>query len=288
MRLLILSAVFLLAWTAVSAAEKIQVANAQLKWIDDVQVSSREAGIIDAIQVKPNDTVTAGAALVRLDRDVQQSEVEGAQRRFEIAQEESDNEVNLRYAEKTAEVAKKELQRIRAAIASVANAISQTELEQKELEVEQAHLSGQQAEHELAVNRLTTRLRQSELGLAQIKLAGRNIKSPLNGQVAEVLVQKGQWVDVGQPVARIVNLNTLRVVALVSEDYLYRVRNGQPAIFEAKIGKEPLSAKGKVSFVSPEVDPINRQFLVWVDIDNAGGKLRPGIVGSLSIEANGK
>jgi multidrug efflux pump subunit AcrA (membrane-fusion protein) len=111
-------------------------------------------------------------------------------------------------------------------------------------------------------------------------------------------VQKGQWVELGAPVVRVVSLDKLRVVALVPETHLFSVRHGQTARLNIIMGatvdengdakESVISAEGKVSFVSPEVNPVNREFLVWVDIDNRNRKLRPGLVGTLSIDSGSK
>jgi RND family efflux transporter MFP subunit len=267
-------------------AETITITGAQLKWVDDVSVSSRDAGIVEKIEIKPNDNLEKGATIVQLDNAVQLNESEGAKQRWEIATEEIKNDVNLQYAIKTAEVAKKELERSRAANAQVAQAISLTEMEQKQLEVEQAMLSGEQAKHELSINRLNTNVRENEFKLAQLKLKNRTITTPIAGQVAEGAVQEGEWVDVGQPVARIVNLNTLRVIALVPEKHVLAISRGQSASLKLKVGNESMEAKGAVSYISPEINPVNREFIIWVDIANMDGKLRPGLVGTLTIETN--
>lgn len=265
-------------------AETITITGAQLKWVDDITISSRDAGIVEKIEIKPNDNLQSGATIVQLDNAVQLNESEGAKLRWEIASEEIKNDINLRYAIKTSEVAKKELERSRAANAQVAQAISLTEMEQKQLEFEQALLSGEQAKHEISINRLNTSVRENEFKLAQLRLKSRTITTPIAGQVAEVAVQEGEWVDVGQPVARIVNLNTLRIIALVPEKHIFAISGGQAASLDLQVGDQSMKAKGAVSYISPEINPVNREFIIWVDISNEDGKLRPGLVGTMTIE----
>ncbi len=279
-------------------AETIVIQDAQLRLVDDVLVSAQDAGIVKQVPIEPNDNVKQDDLLTELDNDIQMTQVRAAQKQLAIAREESTNDINLRYAKKTAEVAQKELERARAAASKYARAVSVTELEQLELQMQQSVLSGEQASHEMTVNNLNTELKTSELDLAQIKLKQRQIQCPMDGQVAEVLVQKGQWVELGAPVVRVVSLDKLRVVALVPETHLFSVRHGQTARLNIIMGatvdengdakESVISAEGKVSFVSPEVNPVNREFLVWVDIDNRNRKLRPGLVGTLSIDSGSK
>jgi multidrug efflux pump subunit AcrA (membrane-fusion protein) len=42
--------------------------------------------------------------------------------------------------------------------------------------------------------------------------------------------------------------------------------------------------KGKVVFVSPEINPVNGQARVWAEIDNASGLLRPGLRPQMKIQ----
>lgn len=268
-------------------SETITIDGAQLRWVDNVRVGSRDAGIVMTVAVKPNDVVEQQTLLVELESEVQTTEADAAEKQLAMAIEQSSNDVNLRFAEKSSEVVKKELDRARAAVQKYSRAVSQTEMEKKQLELEQVLLSGEQARHELSIAKLNTQLRESERDLAKIKLKQRSITSPLAGEVAEVYVQEGEWLDLGAPVLRIVNSERLRVVALVPEAYLFSIKNGQMASLKVSIGakENELTANGKVSFVSPEINPVDREFMIWVDIDNKQKKLRPGLVGSLTIEA---
>ena len=275
---------FVAVTTCGASAETVVVNGAQLKFVDDVHVASGEAGIVESILVKPNDAVERGRPLVRLSDARYRMEVDGAQKNLAIALEKSQNNVHVRYAAKAAEVARKELDRARAAAAQYSRAVSQSQLEQSELELDQAILSGDQALHEQTVNGLTADLRESELRLKQLDAQRRTVLSPLLGQAAEVLVQEGEWVDPGTPVVRVVNLRKLRIIALVSADLVLDVAQGLPAHWKLQLGDKTLQASGVVSYVSPEVNPVNHEFVIWVDIDNGNGQLRPGLVGTLQIE----
>ncbi|MGB7347438.1 MAG: efflux RND transporter periplasmic adaptor subunit [Pirellulaceae bacterium] len=271
--------------SAISAqAETISIEGAQLAWVDDVLVSSRDAGVVKELTVKPNDDIKQESVIVRLNDDVHQTDVKAAQTRLAIAQQESENDVDLRYALKSAEVAGKELQRAKMAIASFAKAVSKTELERTELQLQQALLSAEQARQEMSISELTTQLKATELETAQLKFAKRTVRAPFDGQIADVLVQPGQWVDLGQPVARLVNLNRLRIVALVSEQHLLKITKNQPAKIQLLVGDQEVAAKGEISFISPEINPVNREFTVWVDVNNPDQKLRPGMVGTLKLD----
>jgi macrolide-specific efflux system membrane fusion protein len=51
-------------------------------------------------------------------------------------------------------------------------------------------------------------------------------------------------------------------------------------------GEKPTTFRGTVTFVSPEVNPINRQVRVWAEFDNADGRLRPGLAARLTVKVS--
>lgn len=295
----ILALQFLTTVCSFAQSETITIHDAQLRLVNDVRVSTQEAGIVKHVPVQPNAVLKRDDLLVELGSEIEKSLAAGAEKQLSIAKAESNNDVDLRFAEKSAEVAGTELERARAAAARYARAVSQTEIDRLRLQFEQAQLSGEQARHDSALNRLRTELKENEFELAKIKLRQRTIRTPIDGQVAELFVQEGEWAELGAPIARIVNLDKLRVVALVPEEHLFAIKQGQAAKLTIAIGKttrdqgaqdskaqsKSIQAKGEVSFVSPELNPVNREFVIWVDIDNREKKLRPGLVGKLELGA---
>ena len=264
-------------------AENIFIKDAQLSLIDDIHVASRDAGVIETVDVRAGDEVSEYSVLLQLDQSTQRTAVAGAKAQWEIAKEEAQNDVNVRFAKKSVEVAADELRRSRQARHRFAGAVSGSEIQRQELELEQAILSGEQAIHEMKINRLTELLRASEHDEAMLRLQHRMIRSPRSGVVSEIMVQKGEWVDRGATVARVVNLDKLRIVALVPKEYLHFVSNDQEATLVLTIESKTTEVRGNVSFVSPDINPVNGEFLVWVDIDNSARKLRPGLVGTLRL-----
>jgi multidrug efflux pump subunit AcrA (membrane-fusion protein) len=55
---------------------------------------------------------------------------------------------------------------------------------------------------------------------------------------------------------------------------------GREVIFRSETGK---ITKGKLRFVSPEMDAVTRQVRVWAELENPAGEFRSGQQGSLEI-----
>ena len=257
--------------------------NAQLELIDDVEVASRDSGKVTKVFLKPNEAVTSGQPIVALDQEFFKAEAESARKELDIAAKESENDTDLRFAKKSAEVNRKTLERSCKAFESFSKSVSKTELERLELDLERSTLSAEQALHSKQVNELRRQLQEEKLNVAQLRLKYRTIESPLDGEIAEVKVQPGQWVQAGQPVARVFNLKTLRVTALVSQEDVLKIKRDQNAEFVAEIGDTKISTSGTVSFVSREIDPVAGDCIIWIDVDNSENKLLPGMRGKVRV-----
>ena len=257
--------------------------DAQLELIDNVRVASRDSGRVTKVLLKPNAMVAGGQPVVVLDDKFFSAEAAVARKELDIAVKESENDIDLRFAQKSAAVNRKTLDRSCAAFKSFEKSISKAELERLELELERSSLSAEQAMVTKDVNELTRQLSEERFNLAELRLKYRSIESPLDGEIADILVQVGEWVQAGQPVARIINLNSLRVSALIPQADVLKIKPGNAAKFKVKIGNQTISADGEVSFVSREINPVAGDCLIWIDVDNSEKKLLPGMRGKLTV-----
>ena len=61
------------------------------------------------------------------------------------------------------------------------------------------------------------------------------------------------------------------------------LQTGQDAVFEVREGAEATRLRGVISFVSPVVDPASGLQVVKAEFDNAEGRVRPGVAGTLYV-----
>jgi len=261
----------------------VTIEKAKLVLIDNVSVSSQDSGIVTELNVAEGDSVDLGATLVALDRALHEAQLATAVQQRLIASRESQNDIDVRYALKSAAVNAQVLSRSRNAASAYTKSVSKTEIEKLKLELERSCLSKEQAEHANEVSKLNYELRSAEEQISRLQLKNRQIDSPLRGQVAEVFVQLGEYVAPGQPVARLINLDRLKVEAYVDSDEVIQLTKGQAAEISAIAGGEEIKANGKVVFVSPEIDPLNSDVRIMIEIDNSDRKFRPGMLGDVQI-----
>lgn len=106
------------------------------------------------------------------------------------------------------------------------------------------------------------------------------IKSPINGTVDEVDLKLGQPSAPGAPAFRIVNLNSLKAKADVSETYAGKIREGNDVIvFLPDINKE---INSKISFVGKTISTMNRTFGVLVNLQSSPD-YHPNMIAILKI-----
>jgi macrolide-specific efflux system membrane fusion protein len=129
-------------------------------------------------------------------------------------------------------------------------------------------------------------VKENELATIQHRLELHRIKSPIAGVVVEVKRRRGEWVEPGTPVARIMLLDRLRVEAFCYFKDLQTVQVDRPVRLRVVgDGAPAVEYEGRITFVSPEVNPVNGQVRIWAEVKNADGALRPGMSGSLIVAA---
>lgn len=115
---------------------------------------------------------------------------------------------------------------------------------------------------------------QAALDLAKQGLSDADIRSPIDGVVAERKVEPGMQLGAGKDVARIVSLQHIYFDAQLSATQYAQVQSGMlvKITVDALPGR---SFQGHVSKIYPVASSTARSFTVRIDIANEGYTLRP-------------
>jgi Cu(I)/Ag(I) efflux system membrane fusion protein len=117
-------------------------------------------------------------------------------------------------------------------------------------------------------------------GRAEIRLP---ILAPISGVVVRKNVFEGQYVSEGEAMFEVADLSHVWVQAQVYEDQIALVRVGQPV--EASVAAFPDQVfRGTVAFIDPALNPATRTVNVRYDLDNADGRLRPGMYATVALK----
>ena len=110
------------------------------------------------------------------------------------------------------------------------------------------------------------------------------VLAPISGKVVERLVSPGQVVQAGQTQAfTISDLSTVWVLANVYQTDLAFVQSGQDVVVQTDA--YPGSFHGRISYVSPAVDPNTRTLQARIVVDNPGEKLKRDVYCTVTVNA---
>jgi membrane fusion protein, copper/silver efflux system len=97
--------------------------------------------------------------------------------------------------------------------------------------------------------------------------------APASGTVLTKNVVKGQRVDTGQELYRIVDLTHVWVIAEVAESDISAIKIGTPAVVTLRAyPNHPI--EGRVGFIYPDVKPETRTVRVRIELPNPDGRLK--------------
>ena len=113
------------------------------------------------------------------------------------------------------------------------------------------------------------------------RLARTTVRAPFAGVVEALEVELGESVAPGQPVARLVDLNSAKVIAGVPERYAPDVEVGDEATVSFDVLEETVTAR--ISRVGATVDPKNRTFQVEMRVPGSGGRIKPEMVADVLL-----
>lgn len=250
----------------------------------DVDVAAEEAGILMDVLVTEGQEVKKGDLLAQIKDTQVQALKEVAKYKLEAAEEEAKNDVNVRHAEATALVREQDLAMALDANAEAPGSVSSSEIRKLGLALNEARLAIEQAQHDLNIAAKTVSVREAELRAAEDDVQRRKIHSPLDGLVVKRYVQPGVWVKPGDPVVRVISLDTLYVEGSVDasqyapEDVENRMVTGTVTLPSGRQG----AFRGKIIFADPEIQA-GPQFLVRAEVDNRDRVLRPGQTPTMTI-----
>ena len=113
------------------------------------------------------------------------------------------------------------------------------------------------------------------------------LRSPISGVIAELGAREGMTVVAGATLFRVAGLGTVWVVAQVPEAQAGMLVPGAKA--EVRVPAYPNeSFAGRVSAILPELSAATRTVRARLEVENPGGRLKPGMYASLSVATSGK
>lgn len=113
------------------------------------------------------------------------------------------------------------------------------------------------------------------------------LRAPRSGEIAEKMVIDGQAVRPGDNLFLIADRSVLWVEVAVFERDAPAVRVGMPAT--VRVDAVPGAGfRGRLTFIQPQLDEQTRTLTARLEVDNAGGALRPGMYATVELASTGR
>lgn len=174
-------------------------------------------------------------------------------------------------------------------------ALPRKELDQSRVEITQArnqyaiarkHLDalmavGRQQELKAAAGQLES-AKGKYLG-AQAQLSYSEIRSPINGVVTDRPLYPGEMAAAGTPLLTVMDISSVIAKAHIPQSDAALLRIGDQGTITVPGIDEPI--EGKVTVVSPALDPNSTTVEVWLEAKNPKHALKPGTSVQLSLTA---
>lgn len=227
-----------------------------------------------ARDIQEGDVVAKGDVLAELDTRDYQRDVDLASAHLERAQSE------IPRAESSAERWHRELARLTALEGSGAVTVKQVDETRSQAEI---------ADAELETARKSVSTAAVELRQAQDRLSDCRLIASLDGaSVALKNVTVGEHVAANTRAFRVMDVRTVRAVFGVPDLMLAGASGGLHVALDQPLdvfvqAYEGERFEGRVTKIAPSADQETRTFLTEVTIDNAAGRLRPGMIATIRV-----
>jgi len=235
----------------------------------DNEVPALEAGLLVELAVHEGSLVKKGDVIGRIyDKEIQMQK-KAAEYALAGARKRAEDDVQIRYAEKSAEVAQKNYEKMLESNQISGRSVPQIEIDKAKLEWDAAVLSAEKAAHEQALALFEYWTKRAERDLAQLALERRTIRAPFDGEVVTIFRHQNDWVSPGDPILRLVNLETMVVEGMVE-----LAAFDPHEVQQQKVTVEIEMARGRVEQVSGRITYVSplllgdRKFVIRAEVGN--------------------
>ncbi len=239
-------------------------------------LGANQIGVLEERRVAPGDRVKAGQVLGHLRDEEFRAELEA--RATQAA-----SDIAIRVAQARHKLALSQLERTQRLIYRNYSSVEELSIKTQEEEVER--LSIEEA-------RQNKRLAELQRKQSEAMIRSREIRSPHDGVVVEVLKVPGQSVSLADPILRVVDPSELRVTGYLDVTDAWRVRPGQAVKIWADISGAELEIEkeaftGQVEYVDILISPESRTCKVTAIVPNREERLRSGLEARMEINLGG-
>ena len=267
-----------------AAGQEIHSTSALLRLIDQVDVPARAPGVLSVVHVVEGQAVKQGQVVALIDDTearllLRKAEIELLQAKLKLK-----NDVPLRNAQGALSYAEAAYQRLKDASKSLPGSVSESKLEEHRWQVDKALLDVEDVKRQQSIDKASQMLKENAVAASRRYLEIRKITAPISGIVKQVFRRPGEWVEPGDQVLHMIGIRRLRAEGFIRSDQVRGDLQGAPVKLVVDTTHDQSSVvPGRITFVHPEIDPVNSQLRIWAEVDNRAGLLRPGMHARITI-----
>lgn len=137
------------------------------------------------------------------------------------------------------------------------------------------------SQEEYDVAKADFKLAQAQIQLIQAQIAKTSVRAPFSGKIGLRSISPGTYITPSLLVAKLVNINQLKISFSIPEKYANEVRSNSNLSFTVAGSTEKYTAK--IYAIEPEVEISTRTLQVRAITENRDGKLVPGTFANVEL-----
>jgi RND family efflux transporter MFP subunit len=113
------------------------------------------------------------------------------------------------------------------------------------------------------------------------QIAMSEVRSPVSGVIDDVYQKKGHIGSPQVPLAKVININKIKIYGDVSESYITKIHKGDKVNVRFPALDETVEAQ--IDQIANTIDPNNRTFRIRINLNNPENKIKPNLVSIISL-----
>lgn len=239
--------------------------------VSRLDLAAPEAGILTHVAVKRGSRFKGEQLLAKIDSREAEVAYKRAGHELKLAQQRAQDTIEYEYAEAQKLVERADWEEVMQANLEVRGAVTDAEVRREKLEYDRAVLGSKKAVKDQGLAALEVLVKRAEMEGTMIAIEKRQVLAPFDGEVLRLHREQGEWVQPGDVIAEIAQLDTLQIDGWVYfDEYDPRDVENCRVTVDVQVGPgrvEP--ATGYVVYVDPvAVFEGKPKYLVRAEISN--------------------
>jgi HlyD family secretion protein len=253
---------------------------------DQAALVSKVAAPIKKFLVDKGSPVHAGQLLAELENQ----DLAGSQMKTQagVQQAEVNYQMQLQKVGQDLKLAKEQLDAQQRLYTNRQTLFKEGAISAKDVEDAGVALTQARNQYELAQRQVDLKVAEGQLNAAkgdnlsaEAQMSYTKIVSPIDGVVTDRPFYTGETPPSGTPILTVMDLSQVVARAHISQQEAVHLKIGDAATIS--VPGQGSSVHGKVTLVSPALDPGSTTVEVWVQAANPGGRLKPGASARVTI-----